>query len=118
MEIVFKSQRLQAEFNDEKKLTKNRGKKQATIIMRRLTQLRAAPSLQTMRTLPGRWYKLTSDKAGWILADLDGKNRLIVEPATDPAPTTAEGGLDWVQVTAVKILGVLDTHERKNRKPV
>lgn len=38
--------------------------------------------------------------------------------ATDPVPTTADGGLDWIQVSAVRILGVLDTHERKNRKPV
>ena len=118
MEIIFKTQRLRTEFNDERKLTKNRGTKQAKLIMRRMLQLSAAPSLQTMRSLPGRWHALTGDKAGWISADLDGKNRLIIEPATDPVPATADGGLDWTQVTAVRILGVLDTHERKNRKPV
>lgn len=118
MEIVFKTKRLQTEFNDEKKLSKNRGKIQAKLIMRRLTQLRAAPSLQTMRNLPGRWHELIGDKSGWISADLDGKNRLIFEPATDPIPATVDGGLDWSQLTAVRILGVLDTHERKNRKPV
>ena len=118
MEIVFKTKRLKAEFNDEKQLSKNRGKKQTKLIMGRMTQLSAAPSLQTMRNIPGRWHELTGDKAGWISADLDGKNLLIIEAATDPVPTTADGGLDWIQVTAVRVLGVLDTYERKNQKPI
>ena len=42
--------------------------------------------------------------------DLDQPYRLIFIPDHDPVPTLRDGGLDWSQVTAIKILGVEDTH--------
>lgn len=36
--------------------------------------------------------------------------RLIFIPDHDPVPRLKDGGLDWSKVTAIKILGVEDTH--------
>lgn len=43
--------------------------------------------------------------------DLVHPYRLIFEPANEPAPLLSDGGLDWDRVTAVRIIGVDDTHE-------
>lgn len=51
------------------------------------------------------------DRALQLSLDLDHPYRLIFEPANEPIPTKPDGGLDWNKVTAVRILGVEDTHE-------
>lgn len=38
-------------------------------------------------------------------------NRLIFEPADNPIPIKPDGRIDWKKVTAIKIIGVEDTHE-------
>ena len=50
-------------------------------------------------------------RAGQISLDLDGPYRLIFEVANNPIPLKTDGGLDWIQVTSIKILEVEDTHE-------
>jgi proteic killer suppression protein len=32
-------------------------------------------------------------------------------PSHKPVPEKPDGGLDWKQVTAIKIIGIEDTHE-------
>ncbi len=72
--------------------------------------MRAAPNLETMRTLPGRCHELHGDRKGQLALDLEHPRRLVFVPANDPVPTRAEGGLDWSRVTVVKILEVVDYH--------
>ncbi len=64
-----------------------------------------------MRNLPGRCHELLYDRAGQLSLDLDRPYRLIFAPAHEPIPVKSDGGLDWKEVTAIKILGVEDTHE-------
>jgi hypothetical protein len=40
-----------------------------------------------------------------------GAVRLLFIPDQNPMPRKEDGGLDWTQVIAVKIVGVRDTHE-------
>lgn len=49
-------------------------------------------------------------RSGQLSVDLDHPYRLIFIPDHDPAPRREDGGLEWSQVTAIKILGVEDTH--------
>jgi proteic killer suppression protein len=42
--------------------------------------------------------------------DLDHPYRLLFEVANDPVPIRKEGGLDWENVTVIRILGVENTH--------
>jgi proteic killer suppression protein len=53
---------------------------------------------------------LLHDHAGQLALDLDHPYRLIFEPADEPIPTKSDGGLDWNQVTAVRIIGVENYH--------
>jgi len=68
--------------------------------------------------MPGRFHELGADKKGWLSVDLDGPYRLIYEPLDTPPPTNDDGQLLWEEITTVRILGVLNDHEPKNRKPV
>ncbi|MEJ2039194.1 MAG: hypothetical protein P8X55_09700 [Desulfosarcinaceae bacterium] len=49
-------------------------------------------------------------RAGQLLVDLDHPYRLIFIPDHEQVPGLEDGGLDWARVTAIKILGVEDTH--------
>lgn len=98
------------EFNTQKLLVRRHGADRARRIRRRLDDLRAVSSLEEMRHLPGRCHELKGNRAGQLSLDLDHPYRLIFEPAHEPMPRKADGGLDWSATTAVIIIGVEDTH--------
>src|SRR5437016_3596362 len=112
MDIVFKNSKLEKEFNDERELRRNRGERQAKLIMRRLAELSAAENLEGLCLIAGpRCHELKGDMEGQLSVDLDHPYRLIFIPQNEPIPRLPEGGLDWKLVTQIKILGVQDTHE-------
>jgi len=87
------------------------GERRGKLIRRRLDELAAAPNLETMRALPGaRCHELTGNLQGKLAVDLDHPYRLIFEPANDPVPRKADGGLDWTQITTITITDILDYH--------
>ena len=119
MDVIFIHHKLEKEFNDARSLQRNRGKVQAEKIKARMAQIHAAIFLDQLRPpMPGRFHPLGADKAGWIACDLDGPYRLVFEPANDPLPYLDAGGLDWKKITQVRVLGVLNYHERNKQKPV
>jgi proteic killer suppression protein len=108
---MFSASKLQKECNDTKLRVRRYGPRRAELIRRRLDELRAADVLEDIRHLPGpRCHELKADRDGQLSVDLDHPYRLIFEPANDPIPCKLDGGLDWSQVTAVRILEVTDTH--------
>ena len=114
MEIGFANSKFAKSCNNERLLVRRYGKRRATLIMRRLTQLRAAPTLDTFHppyTGATRCHELTGSRKGVFSIDLDHPYRLLFEPAHDPIPTRPEGGIDWAHVTAIQIIGVEDTHD-------
>lgn len=118
MQIEFRTEKLRKEFEDGRALQRERGAVQAKKIMTRLMQLEGALMLEQLRNQPGRFHPLTENKSGWLACDLDGPYRLVFEAANVPAPQLEAGGLDWSKVTQVRILGVLNYHERSKKQPV
>ena len=112
MDIVFRNDKLAKEFNDDRALHRNRGQRQAKLIMQRLSELRAAETLVIMRSITrARCHELKGDRKRELSVDLDHPYRLIFVPEHNPMPITTDDGLDWNKVTKIKILGVEDTHE-------
>ncbi|NEO32642.1 MAG: killer suppression protein [Symploca sp. SIO3C6] len=111
MDIVYKTKRLEKECNNQKLLEKKYGSKRAKRIQQRLYGLLSANVLEDMRNYPGRCHELRHNRKGQLSLDLDHPYRLIFEPANEPIPKKLDGGIDWTKVTAVRILGVEDTHE-------
>lgn len=110
MDITFKSNRLREELTDERERKKEYGQSCAKKIKRRLDDLRAATCLHDFHHLPGRCHELTGDLEGVLSLDVDHPYRLLFVPDHDPVPMREDGGLDWTQVTAVRIIGIEDTH--------
>lgn len=111
VQIQFDSNKFAKEVNDTRQLTRNQGEQRAKLIRRRLDELRAADTLDVLRTLPAaRCHELRGNRKGQLSVDLDHPYRLLFTPVP-PLPTKADGGLDWKQVTAIIVLGIEDTHE-------
>lgn len=75
-----------------------------------MADLSAAPTLEDLRTLPGRLHELTGDRKGQLALDLQQPYRLVIEPTEEPAPVKDDGGLDWRRITAVTIVEIVDYH--------
>jgi len=112
MDVSFKNKKLAKTLNEGAQLERIHGARQAKLIRSRMAVLRAAESLSDFKpyTKPERCHELDGDRAGQLAMDLDHPYRLIFTPAHDPVPTREDGGLDWSQVTAIRILGVEDYH--------
>lgn len=111
MDVAFADPRLRALCNDDRRATKGWGKPAAKKLRARLDDLGAAACLDVMRTVAGRCHELKGDRAGQLALDLHGGLRLVFEAAPEPAPRKADGGLDWLRVTAVRVLEVVDYHD-------
>jgi plasmid maintenance system killer protein len=111
VDIIFKSERLRGLCNDRRKAVKKWGEPCAKKLRNRLDDLRACRHLEVMRSLPGRCHELIGNLAGCFAVDLHGGVRLLFEPVNDPPPTKNDGGLNWQEVTAIRILEVRDYHD-------
>lgn len=114
MIIHFKTTKLKKEFEQHKLLQRKHGPRRAKLIQLRMVELRAAETLADLwppLSGPARCHELTEgNRAGQLSVDLDHPYRLLFRPEHTPIPKRPEGGLDWSGVTAIKILGVEDTH--------
>lgn len=116
MEVNFKTKALEKKLGTAKGQAKL-GTNMAKLLRLRLDLLCNASTLADLEppySRPARCHELTEGKRGkehQLSVDLEHPYRLIFVPDHDPVPFREEGGLDWSQVTAIKILGVEDTHE-------
>ena len=110
MEISFASRKLKQLCESEKELRKAYGSDSAKKAVRRLSDLRAAATLEDMRNLPGRIHELSSDRDGQLAIDLASGWRLIVAPTNGWPPEKAEGAHVWAAIDAVTVLEITDYH--------
>jgi proteic killer suppression protein len=111
LDIIFQNKDFKDECNSYKLLVRHQGTLRAKKIKNRLDNLAAAVVLEDMRFLPGRCHELTGDRKGQLSLDLDHPWRLIFIPADDPPELMTDGGIDWKNIRAIKILGIEDTHD-------
>lgn len=112
MDILFQDRKLGKICNDQSQLVRKYGSIRAKLLKRRLDDFRAAENLEVMRRLPQtRCHELKGNREGTLAVDLDHPYRLIFEPANDPIPRKSDGGLNWTEVTAIRVLTVEDYHD-------
>ena len=111
MDILFQNGKLARVFNSESELRQKYGER-AKFLKRRIYEISAVDNLEELRSLPQtRCHELKGNREGTLAIDVGHPYRLIFEPAHDPIPRKIDGGLDWINVTAIKILGVEDYHD-------
>jgi proteic killer suppression protein len=108
MQITYASKTIQRLCEEDKHQRKQLGEKRAKRLKNRLNELRAVQNVSQLQL--GRPHPLTGDRAGQFSVDLDGPMRLLFDPAELPPPTLPSGGIDWQQVSSVRLLEIGDTH--------
>jgi plasmid maintenance system killer protein len=111
--ILFKRKKDAEVANNQSKLRKRfRGNpRRADVVRARLDELADADSLAVMRTLPQAYcHELKGKRAGQLAVRLDKGFKMVFEVANDPIPKKDDGGLDWKQVTAIRILELAEDY--------
>ncbi len=112
MELSFKSKKLEKLLTNPKEMVKAFGQ-MARKIDQRVKDLRAAETLEDMRMIPAaRCHELKGNRKGKLAVDISRNYRLIFVPWHDPIPRKDDGGLNWQDVTAIRILEVNDYHNK------
>jgi proteic killer suppression protein len=57
-----------------------------------------------------RGIELTADRKGQLAVKLDKGYRMVFEVTNAPLPLKPDGGLDWSQVTAVRVLKLAEDY--------
>jgi len=94
---------------EEKPCRVRYGSPMTQMIFRRLNQLLAAPSLETMRNLGG-CHELRGDRAGCFAVSLVQPHRLIFKPDGDPKEYMDGSTIVLKNVLSVEILDIEDYH--------
>jgi len=106
MNILFQKEKDKEICNNEKLL-----RKQCKGNPRRHRRIRARRDLAVMRYIPMAYcHELKGKRKGKLAVKLDQGLRLTFEPANDPIPQKADGGLDWSQVTAIRIIKIAEDY--------
>lgn len=108
MDVLFSDEKTRQFFSRHQSLQKRYGDVGAKKIALRLQQLRAAPTLAHMRSMPGRCHALTADREGTFAVDVHQPYRLIFRP--QPPISGGEDGDPWLGVESVIIIEVVDYH--------
>ena len=110
MDISFKSVKLRKAFESERSLKKEYGQLSKAILAR----IALFESVQCLNDVPiqkpARRHQLTGDRDELYAVDLGRLYRLVFEVDNEPVPRKDDGGIDLKQVTAVKIMEVVDYH--------
>lgn len=110
MDVSFASKRLKRICESDKDLQRAYGKGCAKKLMGRLSDLRAAHSLEDLRQLPGHCHELDGERKGQLAIEIAGGWRLVLTP-TGGWPGRKSGGSHvWDSVEAVTVIEIVDYH--------
>lgn len=110
MDVTYKSHKIKQELTDPYGKLLKSNPQRSKLMFRRIEELTSADTLHDLRFTGGSCHELEGDMKGQLAVKLDGGWRLIFEPADDPLPRLAGGGLDWKSVRSVRILEAKDYH--------
>jgi proteic killer suppression protein len=110
MNLNFSDKKLEKYANNDRMGSKKLGEKRFKKFKQRLDQLKASKTLEDVKSQPGRFHELTSDRKGQWACDLDHPYRLIFEPQENPIPIDNDGKYIWVEIKGVEIIEIDDYH--------
>jgi proteic killer suppression protein len=110
VEIIYKSRKLEKQLTDPTEMLKSFGHL-ARKVNQRLKDLADVDNLAVMSNIPAaRCHELTGNRKGELAVEVSGNYRMIFEPNHDPIPKKDDGGLNWEEVTKIRINEIEDYH--------
>lgn len=108
MELAFESKELREICQNEQEMVRQLGAALSEALKRRLSDLRAAPSV---RDLPaGEPRIVDAGHSECMVINLDRMRRLVFAANHIKNPTAADGSVDWTRVSRIKILRIEEGH--------
>lgn len=112
MQIEFSTSKLKKQCQCFKEAQKAFNQAPAQRLIQRLLEIKAAPSLKDLSSLPPmRCHPLTGNMEGKFAVNVNEKLRIVFEPLCDEYAYDEKGNLDPSKVFAVKIIRVVNYHE-------
>jgi proteic killer suppression protein len=103
MQLNYKNRKLEKSVATLVAIATNYGTR-AKQVNQRLNELKAAPNLETLKSIPAaNCHQLVGNLEGKLAVDISGNFRIIFEPNHIPLPLKEDGGLDWKLVTEITI---------------
>lgn len=106
MELFFADRRFAEKCASRRSMQRSLGAEQAKRLEVRIQQLRRAENLADMRQVTARIHALSQDRTGLVALDLDGPNRLLIEPI----PPEGVDQWGWADVRQVLVHEIVDYH--------
>lgn len=109
MKITFASRELEKLCNRCNYAVRKLGDQGARKLQNRLADIEAAHDVTELIT--GSPHPLKGDREGDFSLRLHGAQRLVFRPEHNPIPRLEDQGIDWQNVTAVRIVEIADYHD-------
>lgn len=109
MEVEFQTADLCRLCEDSRHAQRVLGAPCAKKLRARISDLISAPRLSDVTA--GRPHALVGDREGQYALRLQGGIRLVLEPTDDPLPMRNPSGIDWPNVTAIRVVLIGDYHD-------
>lgn len=109
MEIRFKDKKVQDLCEKQAVAEKKLGAACARKLRSRLSDLESVRCVSKL--VAGNPHPLKGDRAGQFALCLAGGSRIVFAPAHDPCPIHPDGGIDWTEITIVRIEYIGDYHD-------
>lgn len=112
MKINYKSNKLEKSLTIPKELSKTYGQL-AKKVKQRMEDFKAANNLAVIGKIPGaECHHLGGDKKEQLAVSISGNWRICFVADHNPLPLKNDGGLNWAEVTSIKIVKVEDYHKK------
>jgi len=109
--IIFKSNKLQKQCEKHKEAVKRWGSECSELIIRRIGELQASPTLSDFRRLPApKCHRLTGKRKGLYAANVKQPYRLILKPLNEQLEEVAIDQEEEKLIKNIKIIKVEDYH--------
>lgn len=108
MQITYANRELEKLCNKSNHAIRKLGDIGARKLHSRLADIEAAHNVTEL--IAGSPHPLKGDREGDFSLKLDGGRRLVFRPEHDPLPRLEDRGVDWGNVTAVRIVEIGDYH--------
>ncbi len=80
-------------------------------VAQRMEDLRAAKTLDVMKTIPAaHCHELKQDRKGQLAVRISGNYRIVFEPYEKLPAKNDDNSLNWTAITIIEIIEVIDYH--------
>ncbi len=112
VDVLFSDMGLKRTCESEPALRRAYGPKGAQVVMRRLSDLQAAETLEDFRRLPGACKEWDGAGPGHLELEVGG-GKLVFAPAAERANHDGDRVGPWTEIKAIKVIEIVDNQRHR-----